>query len=170
MLLYLAGMLYRGRGSPHSISSQLVHKPAGQRSVAGGGGLTVNFFSSTYRYIGIFQRNICRKKNVIMIKLKIGMLILDRFLQHFIIDKSSTDKRLLYILGVKYESFFKFIIKCNRKLNNFGIKRCVFLFMKEFISRLWKIIMLNCTIMLNKFKSVMLNYVHCMKNIFHICF
>ena len=73
-----------------------------------------------------------------MIKLKIGMLILDGFLQHFIVVKSSADKRLSYILGVKHESFFRFIIKCNINLTILVSKDVFLWFMKEFISRLWK--------------------------------
>ena len=72
-----------------------------------------------------------------MTKLKIGMLILEGFLQHFIVVKSSSDKRLSYILGVKHENFLRFIIKCNINLTILVSKDVFLLFMKEFISRLW---------------------------------
>ena len=75
-----------------------------------------------------------------MTQLKIGMIILDGFSQHFKVEKLESKNCLQYILGVKHESFFQFLIKSNINLTILVSKDVFFWYLKEFIARFKK----NC--------------------------
>ena len=106
----------------------------------GGGRLDGHLPFIHFIKIGILQINCCRMLRVNMTQLKIGMIVLNGFSQHFKVEKSESENCLSYILVVKHNSFFWFLIKNNINLTILMSKDVFFWYFREFISRFLK----NC--------------------------